>query len=77
MSAVNFVDATGLEMLRRLAAQLRNADVSLHLCEVKGPLRDQLRYANVAGWLSGQVFATTDDAFTALTSESTRQDGAE
>ena len=82
MSAVNFVDATGLEMLRRLAAQLCNAGVSLHLCEVKGPLRDQLEHANVADWLSGQVFATTDDAFTALTSEtltgeSTRQGVAE
>lgn len=69
MSAVNFVDATGLEMLRRLGAQLRNADVSLHLCEVKGPLRDQLEHANLADWLSGQVFATTDDAFKALAND--------
>lgn len=66
MSAVNFVDASGLEMLRRLAGQLRGADIALHLCEAKGPLRDQLEHADLAEWLSGQVFPTTDDAFQAL-----------
>ena len=69
MSAVNFVDASGLEMLRRLAGQLRSGDVALHLCEVKGPLRDQLEYADLADWLSGEVFPTTDDAVQALSED--------
>ena len=69
MSAVNFVDASGLEMLRRLAGQLRGGDVALHLCEVKGPLRDQLEYADLTDWLSGQVFPTTDDAVQALSED--------
>ena len=72
MSAVNFVDVSGLEMLRRLTAQLENADVSLHLCEVKGPLRDQLEHADLADWLTGRVFQTTDDAFNALIDEAGR-----
>lgn len=72
MSAVNFVDASGLEMLRRLAGRLERANVTLHLCEVKGPLRDQLEHADLAEWLTGRVFATTDDAFNALVDEAGR-----
>ena len=61
-SAVNFMDASGLAMLRRLAGRLRLADVALHLCEVKGPVRDQLELVALGAWLSGRVFRTTDEA---------------
>ena len=67
MSAVNFIDSTGLEMLKRLTLRLKKRDVSLHLCEVKGPVRDQLDHVDIDAWLSGEVFRTTDDAFNALT----------
>ena len=67
MSAVNFIDATGLEMLKRLTLRLEKRDVSLHLCEIKGPVRDQLGHVNIDAWLTGDVFRTTDDAFNALT----------
>ena len=67
MSAVNFIDTTGLEMLQRLTFRLARRGVMMHLCEVKGPVRDQLEHAAVNEWLSGQVFQTTDDAFNALT----------
>ena len=66
MSAVNFVDASGLEMLRRLSAELRRRGVALHLCEVKGPVRDQLEHIDVESWLGGEVFRTTDDACNAI-----------
>ena len=62
MSAANFVDASGLEMLRRVSLQLRRREISLHLCEVKGPVRDQLEHADMAAWLSGRVFRTVDEA---------------
>ena len=67
MSAVNFIDTSGLEMLHRLTDRLARADVALHFCEVKGPVRDQLDHAATADWLSGRVYRTTDDAFNALT----------
>ena len=67
MSAVNFIDTTGLEMLQRLTFHLSRGGVAIHLCEVKGPVRDQLEHVAVDDWLSGSVFQTTDDAFNALT----------
>ena len=66
MSAVNFIDASGLEMLRRLAGTLGERQVRLHFCEVKGPVRDQLEHARLPDWLSGAVHATTDGAVRAL-----------
>ena len=67
MTAVNLVDASGLEMLQRLSARLGGRGVALHLCEVKGPVRDQLEHIDVETWLSGAVYRTTDDACNALT----------
>ena len=72
MTAVNFVDASALEMLRRLAATLRKRDVALHFSDAKGPLRDQLEHARLAEWLSGRVFETTDDAVSRLTDNAGR-----
>ena len=67
MSAVNFIDTTGLQMLQRLNDRLGKARIKLHLCEVKGPVRDQLDRIAPNYWLTGNVFRTTDDAFKALT----------
>ncbi len=67
MNAVNFIDTSGLEMLQRLTVDLARADVDVHLCEVKGPVRDQLEHVALGGWLTGEVFQTTEDAFNALT----------
>ncbi|MCY4120472.1 MAG: sulfate permease [Acidobacteria bacterium] len=67
MSAVNFIDTTGLEMLKRLTHRLARRDVAMHLCEIKGPVRDQLEHVAVDDWLTGRVFQTTDDAFNTLT----------
>ena len=65
MTAVNFIDTTGLEMLHRLNDRLDKAGVALHLCEAKGPVRDQLAHIAPADWLTGpNVFGTTDEAFT-------------
>lgn len=67
MSAVNFIDTTGLEMLHRLNDRLDKAGVALHLAEPKGPVRDQLAQIAPPNWLTGEVFGTTDEAFNALT----------
>ncbi len=41
-SAVNFVDASALETLEELNRELRDAGVTLHFAEVKGPVMDRL-----------------------------------
>ena len=65
MSAVNFIDTTGLEMLARLAERLERIGAELHFSDVKGPVRDQL--ANIReNWLAERVYRTTDDAVRAL-----------
>jgi SulP family sulfate permease len=42
MSSVNAIDSTGLERLERLAENLHEGGVTLHLTDVKGPLMDRL-----------------------------------
>ena len=80
MSAVNFIDTTGLDMLERLTHRLARRGVAMHLCEIKGPVRDQLEHVAIDEWLTGRVFQTTDDAFNALTETAGHwvwRDGAE
>ena len=61
-SAINFIDNSGLEMLRRVNHRLGARNVAVHLSEVKGPVRDQLATTGLSGELSGEVFLTTDEA---------------
>ncbi len=61
-SSVNMVDATGLQMLHRLNANLDRVGVSLNLCEVKGTLIRQLDAAELTKALSGAIFFSTDRA---------------
>ena len=65
-SAINFIDTTGLEMLRRLNHTLGERGVALHLSDVKGPVRDQLESTSLAGELSGNLYLTTDEAMREL-----------
>ncbi|MBL4544236.1 MAG: sodium-independent anion transporter, partial [Rhodobacteraceae bacterium] len=41
-AAVNLIDASALESLEAINARLRDAGVTLHLSEVKGPVMDRL-----------------------------------
>ncbi|NOX51683.1 MAG: sulfate permease [Gammaproteobacteria bacterium] len=61
-SSVNMVDATGLQMLHRLNANLDRVGVSLNFCEVKGTLVRQLDAAELTKALSGSIFFSTDRA---------------
>lgn len=68
MSAVNFIDASALETLETLAERLRDAGVTLHLAEVKGPVMDRLeRVAFLDALGEGRVFLSTHAASVALT----------
>lgn len=66
-NAVNFIDASALESLENLTAQLASQGITLHLAEVKGPVMDQLKGTHFLQQLSpGKVFFTADDAMCAL-----------
>lgn len=61
-SGINFIDTSGLEMLKRLASRFRGLQVTLHLSELKGPVRDQIDTIVLKEYLSGHAFPTTDEA---------------
>lgn len=70
--AVNVIDASALESLEAINDQLRNAGVTLHLSEVKGPVMDSLSRSHLLRDLSGRVFLTQFDALMALAPAVTR-----
>jgi sulfate permease, SulP family len=62
-SAVNMIDATGLESLESMIHRLKAAGVTLHCAEVKGPVMDKLKRVNFARMLEpGKIFFTTHEA---------------
>jgi SulP family sulfate permease len=66
-SAVNFIDASALETLESVTAQLRDAGVTLHLAEVKGPVADKLHRTALLDHLKpGKMFLSTHDAMQTL-----------
>ncbi len=70
--AVNRIDASGLESLEAINARLKDAEVTLHLSEVKGPVTDRLAKTHFFHDLTGQVFLHQYDAMVALDPESAR-----
>ena len=70
---INFIDTSGLEMLRRVNESLRLVSVKLHLSEVKGPVVDRLVETAFAKEISGQMFFTTDEAMQIIDQETARE----
>ncbi|MEQ8860532.1 MAG: sulfate permease [Pseudomonadales bacterium] len=69
-SAVNFIDTSALETLENLIDELRQAGVTLHLAEVKGPVMDALERVDLLDRLDpGRVFLSTHQALVALSAE--------
>ncbi|MFN3937826.1 MAG: SulP family inorganic anion transporter [Gemmobacter sp.] len=64
--AVNAIDASALESIEAINAHLRDAGVSLHLSEVKGPVMDRLARSDFLTHLTGKVFLTQVDAMREL-----------
>jgi SulP family sulfate permease len=72
MSAVNFIDASALETLDTLISRLRDAGVTLHMAEIKGPVMDKLQgvgFENTLG--DGQVYLSTHAAIADLKAKTT------
>jgi SulP family sulfate permease len=65
-SAVNELDLSALESLERINARLREADVRLHLSEVKGPVMDRLRRSHFCAELTGEIFLSQQEAWERL-----------
>ncbi len=65
-SGINDLDATGAEMLLELLAEMDDRNVVLHLAEVKGPVRDVLRSADIWEQMGNRIHTSTNDAVTAI-----------
>ena len=68
-SAVNAIDASGLESLEAINHRLADGGVKLHLSEVKGPVMDGLGRTHFVEELSGRVFLSQDSAFADLAND--------
>jgi sulfate permease, SulP family len=68
-SAVNAIDASALESLEAINHRLADSGVSLHLSEVKGPVMDALARSQFLEQLTGRVFLSQDNAFSALVAD--------
>ena len=68
-SGINFIDSSALETLEHLSEALKEAGISIHLAEVKGPVMDKLSHTHFIQNLTGQVFLSTEDAFSSLASK--------
>ncbi|TRD12779.1 sulfate permease [Erythrobacter insulae] len=62
-SAVNEVDASGLESLEAINHRLGDGGIGLHLSEVKGPVMDRIKRTHFLEELNGKVFLSQDRAF--------------
>ncbi|GAA5053758.1 solute carrier family 26 protein [Erythrobacter westpacificensis] len=62
-SAVNEIDASGLESLEAINHRMQDAGIKLHLSEVKGPVMDRLQRTHFPDELSGKVYLSQSRAF--------------
>lgn len=55
-TAINDIDASGLDSLERISERLKEAGICFHLSEVKGPVMDKLMRSDFPERLNGRVF---------------------
>jgi SulP family sulfate permease len=72
-SAVNTIDASARESLEAINRRLKDAGISLHLSEVKGPVMDRLKRSHFLEELTGKVHLTQYDAVASLKPDLARQ----
>jgi SulP family sulfate permease len=61
-SAVNAIDASGLESLKAINQRLKDAGIAFHLSEVKGPIMDGLKKTQFAKDLKDRIHLSHYDA---------------
>ncbi len=67
--AVNHIDASALESLEAINHRLKDADITLHLSEVKGPVMDRLNRTHFLDELTGKVYLHQYEAMLDLDEE--------
>ncbi len=60
--AVNDIDLSALETLESINARLKDAGITFHLSEVKGPVTDKLNRTDFMSHLTGKIFLSHNDA---------------
>ncbi|MBO6529093.1 MAG: sulfate permease [Erythrobacter sp.] len=68
-SAVNEIDASGLESLEAINHRLGDGQIGLNLSEVKGPVMDRLKRSHFIDELNGDVFLSQSKAFEKLVAD--------
>jgi len=68
-SAINEIDASGLESLEAINHRMIDAGIGLHLSEVKGPVMDRLKRTHFVEALNGRVFLSQNRAFQTLSAD--------
>lgn len=69
-SAVNAIDASALVSLEEINHRLKDAGITFHMSEVKGPVMDRLGHSNFLDDLTGRVFLSQHEAMCELNSSS-------
>jgi SulP family sulfate permease len=69
--AVNYIDASALDSLEVINERLKQAGVTFHLSEVKGPVLDRLKRSQFLDHLTGRLFLSQHQAMTALDPKTT------
>lgn len=64
--AINDIDLSALESLENINRRLKDAGVTFHLSEVKGPIMDKLERSGFLPHLTGKVFLSHHQAVNAL-----------
>ncbi|MET0535989.1 MAG: sulfate permease [Steroidobacter sp.] len=70
-SAVKYIDASALDSLELIVDRLKQAGVTFHLSEVKGPVLDRLQRSDFLQHLTGRVFLSQHQAMATLDPETT------
>ena len=60
--AVNDIDMSAIETLESINARLKDAGVTFHLSEVKGPVMDKIERSGLLTHLTGSVFLSQHQA---------------
>ncbi|HSO86836.1 MAG TPA: sulfate permease [Draconibacterium sp.] len=61
-SSVNSIDASGLESLKAINGRLKDAGISFHLAEIKGPIMDGLNKTKFPQEMKDRIHVTQYDA---------------
>ena len=65
-SAINEIDSSALEILEAINQSLCEQGISLHFSEIKGPVMDALHHSDFLHEVSGEIFLTQFEAYTAV-----------